>query len=358
MDLMPVTKVFRTTGQPNIRDIARAAGVSVSTVSRVLNHHPDTSAETREKVMRAMKALRYRPNGRARQLARNTSETIGLMLNNREIINSFHAHILMGVEKYARSVARNLVFMKFDYTGDVPPEELALPSVIWERGSLDGLIVTGTNYLNFVQAIKELEIPCVVFGNNLIGASPRHGVHAVAYDSEAGAREATKYLIELRHRKVWFVGDTTLPWYSRCYQGYQSVMRRRGLVPLAVEEGKPYTSSFDYGVACAHQLIEQGLPLSALIAGDDEIALGLLSAFSQRGVRVPDDVSVVGFDDLEELRFFRPALTTVRVPKQRLGQEMAHFLYELLDKPNLPPTTRMVPTELLVRESSAEFRKR
>jgi DNA-binding LacI/PurR family transcriptional regulator len=248
--------------------------------------------------------------------------------------------------------------MKFEYTGDVPPGELALPPVVWERGSLDGLVVTGTNYLNFVQAVKELEIPCVIFGNNLIGASPGDGVHTVAFNIEAGARKATKYLIEMRHRKIWFVGDTTLPWYSRCYQGYRSVMRRRGLAARSVEEERPCTSPFDYGVACAHKLIEQGLPVSALIAGDDEIALGLLSAFSQRGVKVPDDVSVIGFDDLEELRFFRPALSTVRVPKQRLGQEMAHLLSELLNEPSLPPTTRMVPTELLVRESSAEFRKR
>ncbi|MGH9326576.1 MAG: LacI family DNA-binding transcriptional regulator [Terriglobia bacterium] len=354
--LSSVPDAFSATQQPSIRDIARAASVSVSTVSRVINHHPDTSAEAREKVMRAMKALRYRPNGRARRLARKTAETFGLMLNNREVINSFHAHILMGVEKYARSISRNLVFIKFDYSADTPPADLALPSVVWERGTLDGLIVTGTNYLNFVQAIRELGMPFVVFGNNLIGAHHRDGVYAVAYNSEAGARKATKYLIELRHRKISFVGDTELPWYWRCFQGYSGAMQRHGLTPHAVRVGDSCSSPFDCGVTCANQIIKQGLRSSALIAGDDEIALGLLSVFSQRGVRVPDDVSVVGFDDLEELRFFRPALTTVRVPKQRLGQELARFLSELLNGLNLPPTTRTVPTELIVRESTSEFR--
>ena len=108
----------------SIRDIARRAGVGVSTVSRVLNDHPETSQQTREKVLRIIREVNYRPNSRARQLVKNTAETICFILNNRDVINPFHSRVLMGVARYARTLAKNVIFMQFDYPPDAPPNRL------------------------------------------------------------------------------------------------------------------------------------------------------------------------------------------------------------------------------------------
>ena len=340
----------------SIKDIARRAGVGVSTVSRVLNEHPDASPKTREKVMRIVRRVNYRPNSRARQLVKNTAETICFLLNNREVINPFHSRILMGVERCARNLSRNVIFMRFDYPSDVAANQLILPSVIWERGAVDGLVIAGTNYPNFIEAIRTLGIPFVLFGNNLIGTLRTADLHSVWFDNEGGTLQATEYLIEIGHRDIWCLADTTKPWYARCYEGYIKAMQRRQLVPHKLEiriEG----SAFQAGAEGAKRLLEIKQPVSAIVAGDDEIALGVLSGLNQNGARVPDDISLVGFDDIEELKLVSPPLTTVRVSKEKVGEELARLLFELLGHPDLPPMKRVVPTELVIRDSCARARK-
>ena len=336
----------------SIRDIARRAGVGVSTVSRVLNDHPETSQQTREKVLRIIREVNYRPNSRARQLVKNTAETICFILNNRDVINPFHSRVLMGVARYARTLAKNVIFMQFDYPPDAPPNRLILPPVIWERGALDGLVIAGTNYPNFINAVKALRIPFVVFGNNLFGDLQIRDLHSVWFDNEGGTRKSTEYLIELGHQNIWCLVDTTKPWYRRCYDGYCQAMEQHQLrlhkLDVRIED-----SPFNAGVEGAKQFLHLQPQLSAIVAGDDEIALGVLSGLNQNGVRVPDDVSLVGFDDIEGLKFVRPLLTTIRVDKEKIGEELAKLLFELLQNRDLPPVKRTVSTELLVRESSA-----
>jgi LacI family transcriptional regulator len=336
----------------SIKDIARRAGVGVSTVSRVLNDHPDTSQRTRDKVLGVIREANYRPNSRARQLVKNTAETICFILNNRDVINPFHSRVLMGVARYARTLSRNVIFMQFDYAPDAPPNRLHLPPVIWERGAQDGLVIAGTNYPNFINAVKALRIPFVVFGNNLVGDVPVQALHSVWFDNEGGTRKSTEYLIELGHKNIWCVVDTTKPWYARCYEGYRRAMKQHQLRPRKLDV-RIADSPFNAGVEGAKQLLQLKPRLSAIVAGDDEIALGMLSGLDQHGVRVPDDVSLVGFDDIEGLKFVRPLLTTVRVDKEKVGEELAKLLFELLEHRELLPVKRMLPTELLVRESSA-----
>lgn len=334
----------------SIKDIAQKAGVGVSTVSRVLNDRPDTSPHTREKVMRIVTELSYRPNSRARQLVKKTAETICFILSNREVINPFHSRVLIGVERCARSLSRNVIFVRFDYPPDIPASRLVLPPVIWERGAVDGLVIAGTNYPNFVHAVRMLRIPFVVFGNNLIGNLDTEGLHSVWFDNEGGTRQATEYLMGLGHRNIWCMVDTTKPWYGRCFEGYRKAMEERQLQPLKLEV-KVDGSAFNAGFEGASRLLRLKWPCTAIVSGDDEIALGALSALNQNSVRVPEDVSVVGFDDIEELRFVHPPLTTVRVAKEKVGEELAKLLFERLERLDLPPTKRVIPTELVVRAS-------
>ena len=340
----------------SIKDIARRAGVGVSTVSRVLNDHPDASQQTRDRVLRVIREFNYRPNSRARQLVKNTAETVCFILNNRDVINPFHSRVLMGVARHARTLSRNVIFIQFDYPPDATPNRLMLPPVIWERGALDGLVIAGTNYPNFINAVKSLGIPFVIFGNNLVGDVAIQDLHSVWYDNEGGTRKSTEYLIELGHVNIYCVLDSTKPWYRRCYDGYLQAMDQHRLQPQKMDV-RIEDSVFNAGVHGAKQLLALKRPISAIIAGDDEIALGILSGLNQSGVKVPDDVSLVGFDDIEGLRYVSPLLTTVRVPKEKIGEELAKLLFELLDNPYLPPVKRIVPTELLVRESSTRPRK-
>jgi DNA-binding LacI/PurR family transcriptional regulator len=335
----------------SIKDIARRAGVGVSTVSRVLNDHPDASQATRDRVLRVIREVNYRPNSRARQLVKNTAETICFILNNRDVINPFHSRVLMGVARHARSLSRNVIFIQFDYPADAAANRLMLPPVIWERGAVDGLLIAGTNYPNFINAVKALGIPFVVFGNNLVGDVAIHDLHSVWFDDEGGSRKSTEYLIELGHVNIYCVLDSTKPWYRRCYDGYFQAMVQHELQPKKVDVHIE-DSLFNAGVDGAKQLLALKRPVSAIIAGDDEIALGILSGLKQSGVRVPDDVSLVGFDDIDGLKFVSPLLTTIRVPKEKVGEELAKLLFDLLKNRYLPPVKRMVPTELLVRESS------
>jgi DNA-binding LacI/PurR family transcriptional regulator len=338
---------------PTIKDLSRLAGVSISTVSRVINNHPDLSGKTREKVMRAIEALNYRPNRSARQLVRNTSETICFVLSNREVINAFHARILVGVEKYVRSLSQNLIFIRFDYSAETPPEELVLPPVIWERGAVDGLVIAGTNHPNFIQAVRNLHIPFVVLGNNITGKIIIEDLYTVWFDSEGGMRQATEYLIGLKHEHICCFADATFPWYRRCYEGYETAMKEHGLRPRGLDIKLQEPRCADYGYACVMHILRADEPVTAIVAGDDEIALGALAAFNEKGIRVPKDISIVGSDDIDELKYVNPGITTIRVDREKLGEELSKLLFERLQNPKLPPMKRVLSTEFVIRQSCA-----
>jgi DNA-binding LacI/PurR family transcriptional regulator len=335
-----------------IHDVARLARVSISTVSRVLNMHPDVSAGTRDKVLRVTKQLSYRPHRTARQLATARAETVCFVLGNRDVNSPVHYKILLGAEQYARSVSHNMIFLRFDYSPRVPPEELRVPPIIWERGTLDGIIMAGTNYPNFVRTLKKLDIPFVLFGSNLIGRLATDDIDSVWYDHQSGGRQATDHLVSLGHEKIWFVGDLRLPWHHRCYRGYASAMNDRGLAPKEMEL-RAYKSLFEFGSRCAAQIAKARDHPSAIVAGDDEIALGILSGFSVGGVRVPEDISLIGFDDIDEIKYVRPPLTTIRVLKEKVGEDLARVLFERLSNPNGPPVKHVIPAELVIRQSTA-----
>jgi LacI family transcriptional regulator len=340
-----------------IKDVARRARVGVSTVSRVFNDHPDVSSQTREKVLRVAKRLQYRPHSRARQLVTDRTETICFILSNREVMSPFHSHILVGVEQYARSLSHHVIFMRFDYLPGTPASELILPKVIWERGTVDGVIIAGTNYPNFVDAVKDLGIPFALLGNNLIGETAIEDINTIWFDHEGGTRKATEYLLQLGHRDIWFLGDLSLPWYQRCHQGYASALAARGLSPRSLELERQ-DSLFAYGAEGAERILELRESVTAVVAGDDEIALGVLTTLNRHDVDVPGEISLIGFDDIDAIKYLHPPLTTIGVPKERVGQDLAQVLFDRLDNPGMKRVHRLLPTELVVRNSCAEPRSR
>ncbi|HET7842413.1 MAG TPA: LacI family DNA-binding transcriptional regulator [Terriglobia bacterium] len=333
-----------------IRDVARRAQVGVATISRVLNSSPHVSPRTRERVMAAIRHLGFRPNAQARRILKRRSEMVCFLLSNRDFLHPFHARILQGVETYASSIKQSVLFAALHYSSQTPPERIALPPVLQERGLIDGVILAGTLYPNLMHRINSLNIPFVAFSNNVVGLDGQFRYDEVGFDGFRGAEEAAGHLIAQGHKRIAFVGDISLPWFRRRYEGYQSAMRgarlRTSLV--AARQTKGFVELGQK--ATAKILSRKPLP-TALVAGNDEIAYGLWRSLRQNGWSVPGDISLVGFDDRDEAVLMDPPLTTVRVHKEELGQTCMKMLLERLHHPEMAFSRRILPTELIVRES-------
>ncbi len=339
-----------------IKEVARKAGVGIATVSRVINNSRRVDPGTRKRVLAVIRSLGYRPNASGRRLVKKSAEMVCFVLSNREFMNPFHSGILYGVERYLSQAGQDVVFSNLHYSGSTPPARLALPRILTERGIADGFILAGTNYTNLVTAMDLLEVPYVVFGNNLVGEARHPRADAVYYDDRSTARGLVERLIALGHRDIWFVGDVRMPWFRRRAESYRVAMQVHGL-PLR-EYILPYTGDYrDYAVAYGVQAMEQILaerqPITAVVAGNDGIAYGAWRALGRGGRRVPQDISLVGFDDVQEAALTDPPLTTVRVPTEELGRACAQLLLEKLKARGAPQAPIIVPTEIVERGSWA-----
>jgi DNA-binding LacI/PurR family transcriptional regulator len=327
-----------------IKDVAKLAGVAVGTVSRVINDRPDVSAVLREKVERAIQELNFRPNARAQNLGRNSSPIISFILSNRSVLHPFHARVLQGVEQYCAEQGYFVVFARFDYAPETPVAALRLPAVLQSHGIADCVIAAGTNYTNFLSALEKLEMKYVVLGNNLIGAEGREPVNQVSFDDYGGICEASRYLIQLGHRDIYFVGDTSLPWCEHRLRGYAATMMEAGLEPRAMTSGLA-DDHFLQGLNGVSYLLDHGQQMTAILAGNDDVAYGAWEALNRHGLSIPEDVSLIGFDDQYGPRRY-PQLTSVKVPTDAVGWELGKMAIEKIKNggPALPEV--IVPTRL------------
>ncbi|HZT70600.1 MAG TPA: LacI family DNA-binding transcriptional regulator [Terriglobia bacterium] len=335
-----------------IRDVARAAGVGIGTVSRVLNGGAEVSHATRERVTMAIHRLGFRPNAQARRIHRRHSEIVCFLLSNRDFPNSFHARILQGVEDCARELKQHVLFAAVQYGSETPPHQIELPSILEERGLFDGLILSGTNHPNFLTRIQKMQIPFVVFGNNVVDFEGEKFFDQVGYDGFQGELDAVRYVIQQGHRDLIFVGDLAYPWVQVRYRAYLAACGEANLNPVAITAPKSL-GFVAYGEwACGRILARSPRP-TAVIAVNDEVAFGLWRSFRRRGLRVPDDISLIGFDDREEAILMDPPLTTVHVKKEEIGRECMRTLLERLREPERPFVEKVLPVDLIVRATVA-----
>jgi DNA-binding LacI/PurR family transcriptional regulator len=333
-----------------VYDIAKAAGVSVATVSRVLNGFPNVAADTRERVLALIQKSGFRPNVNARRLVHGRSGQVCFLLSNRDVVHSFHSRILMGAADYCRQKGHHVVFAAFEYGANEEYPNQALPPIIHEHGGVEGLLLAGVNYPPFLNYIESLGIRYVLFGNNLVTGSlglPRQ--NAVCFDEKEGARQAAAFLLQLGHTRATFVGDRSRPWYERRFRGFEEAMRA-ARQPAQVVDLHDQASAFHLGAAAVPVVLRDYPETTAIVAQDDETACGVLDSLRRLGVRVPEDLSVVGYDDITEIQYLHPALTTVRVAKEKIGWAMADLLYN----PQTAGRRRgglVLPTELVIRDS-------
>lgn len=333
---------------PTIRDVAREAGVGLGTVSRVLNGGKEVSRATRDRVLVTIQRLGFRPNAQARRIHRQHSEIVCFVLSNRDFLNPFHARILQGVEDCARLLRQHVLFAAATYESDTAAHRIVLPSLLAERGLFDGLILSGTNYSNFIRRIQHMQIPFVAFGNNLVDFEGPKRFDQVSYDGKQGEMDIVRHIVRQGHKSIAFVGGRTYPWARVRHDAYLQVLSEEGLKPITI--AKPDSSStVQYGEWASSRILAGKSRPTAVVAVNDEVAYGLWRAFRRRDVRVPADISLAGFDDREEATLMDPPLTTVRVRKMELGQACMRTLLERLHHPDMAFTERVLSTELIVR---------
>ncbi|WEO77821.1 LacI family DNA-binding transcriptional regulator [Cryobacterium sp. SO2] len=326
-----------------IFDVARLAGVSHQTVSRVLNDLPNVRPATRQRVEKAIAALNYRPSPAARALVTRRSRTIGLITTGGPDYGPSSA--VLNFNEAARS-ARYAVSMASMLKSD--PESLHSAVELLLRQNVEAIVLIAAHRgaLDAVQGI-ELGVPLIN-----VESSGRSGFHSVAIDQYHGARAAVAHLAGLGHTRIrHLAGPADSVDATERVRGWRDELVARGLavVEPMVGDWSP-ASGFGFGSVLA----EHGGPLdfTAVFAGNDQMALGLVHALADHGFAVPDDVSVIGFDDIPESAYFAPPLTTMRQDFDGLGRDIMLTLLAVLadeDAPGVPPT---VP-ELVVRASTA-----
>lgn len=336
-----------------IKDVALKAGVSVGTVSRVINDHPDVDAALRAKVRTAMTDLRYRPSLRAQSFVRDRSPVIGFVVCNRHSFNPFHSLLLLGVEEYCAQAGYYVLFSRHQYRPDAKARDLALPSILQQRGLSDSIVVAGTNYENLLVALDQADLRYVVLANSLYGSDDRRPVNWVRYDDAGGVAEAVSYLAQLGHRDIWYMGDNSEPWHTRRQDAFCNSMRDAGLEPrvhtVAVSDDR-----FENGHAAVSLLVEQGAPLSAIVADSEELAYGAKEGLRQHGRDVPRDVSVIGFDH-QPNRSRLPTITSVCVDPVEVGKQLAKLAIARIESADDRPEI-VVPTRLVKRSSCRPHR--
>ncbi|MHC8609281.1 LacI family DNA-binding transcriptional regulator [Paenarthrobacter ureafaciens] len=323
-----------------MEDVARVAGVSHQTVSRVLNNHPNVSAKTKERVEQAITELGYRRNTAARSLVTRRSQTIGVLGS--ELAQYGPSHTLLGLQQAARDAG---YFVSVAGLRDVTPESIKDAVAHFMDQSVDGIVVTVPHPGTF-DVLKDIttQVPLVA-----VGAAGDEQLTGAAVDQQEGARLVVEHLVSLGHRKIGHLSGPA-GWIDAAarIEGWRDAVAAAGLDPAPLIEG-------DWTAECGYR---QGLEIAAersitaLFVANDQMALGVLRAFHEAGVRVPEDISVVGFDDQPEAAYFIPPLTTVAQDFEELGQRCISLLLDRLEtgQPGAPVT---VSPRLVVRNTTS-----
>jgi LacI family transcriptional regulator len=340
----PTVEPLAMTRRPTIFDVARVSGVSYSTVSRVVNGHANVKAETRARVQAAMTELGYVAHVMARALASGRTQTIGLLA--RGIDNPFFTAVIKGVDQEVSQADYDLLLCTTHSRNEQEGEYVARLS----HGMVDGLlIVVPTALPDYVSLLRASHYPFVLIDHD----SDAPGCTMVNAANRAGTREGIDYLISLGHRRIGFItGRPDVGAAIQRLEGYRDSLRAAG---LREEEALVVSGDFmeDRGYAAALELLALRHPPTAIFASSDTAAFGVLSAARDAGLRVPGDLSVLGFDDIVEAAWFGAGLSTVRQPLREMGRVAVQRLIALLADPTRPPERVVMATELVVRHTTA-----
>ncbi|WP_163506303.1 LacI family DNA-binding transcriptional regulator [Fodinicola acaciae] len=324
-----------------VYDVATTAGVSIATVSRALNDRGRISAATRAHVLEVAGQLGYQPNDLARGLVGMSTKTIALLLP--DIANPYFPELVKGVQTVADEYGHLLLLCH-----DADDEKKALADIATlRRKQVDGIMLPSGTLSGSRLAAAVEGLPLVLLDRTVRGVSAAH----ISVDNRAGARNAVRHLLDLGHQRIAHVsGPAGIISARQRKAGWADALREAGHEPTLVETGNFLE---DGGYAAARTLLAGNTDFTAVFAANDLTAIGVLAAFADAGLRVPRDVSVVGFDGLQLTSYLTPKLTTVAQPIGDIGRAAATLLLQQISG-ELTGTPRSVilPTHLLVRDSS------
>ncbi len=344
--------------RPRIADVAQVAGVSKASVSFAFNSPERLKAETADRIRSVAAEMGYRPHPVARMLSARRTMTIGVLTPqplSQVFANPFFAHFAEGVSAVTEEHGYGLLL--------ISPLRGSLARAL-DHATVDGVVALGLEETHpEIEAIRHADVPMVLVD---APAWPEHA--AVEVDDEEGARAAARHLVDLGHRRILVIavegpvaGESTTPLpegqqdgvMARRLRGYESVLDAAG-IHLGPESVVIAPASFEGGEAAFLRAWEDGLRPTAVLAMSDAIAIGVLQSSRHLRLRVPRDLSIVGFDDLPVGRFSDPPLTTVHQPVRRKGEEAARLLLEELEaRAGSPAQHRVLKTRLVVRRSTA-----
>ncbi|WP_208229074.1 ribose operon transcriptional repressor RbsR [Brenneria izadpanahii] len=326
-----------------MKDVARLAGVSTSTVSHVINNNRFVSDTVRDRVMAAVEQLNYAPSALARSLKINQTQTIGMLLTASN--NPFYAEVVRGVERSCYERGYSLILCNTE--GDRDRMSRSLETLLQKR--VDGVLLMCTeshrplpDMMNRYPSIPMIVMDWAPFDG---------GIDVIKDNSLLGGEMATNYLISRGYRKIACIAgpkDKTTA-YNRL-EGYRQAMQLAGLsIPAGYEIFGDF--EFETGYRAMRQLLSLENKPDAVFAGNDAMAVGVYHALYQAGLTIPKDMAVIGYDDIELARYMSPPLTTIHQPKDELGELAVDTLLYRLEHPDTEPNVLVLTPELMVRKS-------
>lgn len=328
-----------------IYDVAREAGVSMATVSRVVNNNPNVKPQTRKKVFEAIERLGYRPNAVARGLASKKTTTVGVVIP--DISNANFAEVARGIEDIANMYHYNIILCNADKKKE---KEIRVINTLLEK-QVDGLLFMGGTVTDeHIQAFQTAHVPIVLCGTT----DEKEQMPAVDIDHEGAAFDAVKLLIEKGHRRIGMISGTLQDpnnGFAR-YQGYKKALEEAG-IPFAEELVRIGNYRYESGVEAMNYFLGLAERPTAIFAATDEMAIGAIHAIQDEGKIVPDDISVISVDNSRMASMVRPLLTTVAQPMYDIGAVSMRLLTKLMNKENVAVAKIVLPHELIQRKSVA-----
>lgn len=312
-----------------IKDVAKLSGVGIATVSRVLNNSGVTSNETKEKVMAAVRELNYIPNSNARILKMGQSRTIALLA--KSITNPFFQKMIHTIEQKVFLRGYYLEIRNVNYSD----HEMSMAIKEVQDRNLNGVILMGGNFEYTNDDFKRLGVPCVLLTVAAGDDVDKDLYSSVIINDEAESFKATEYLINLGHRRIGCIystyGNIMTPNRLR-FRGYQKALEAHGIAydPVLVSPSSVSESGYEFGFTMMKNLMNRNRDMTAVVTMADTMAIGAAKAAISSGLRIPDDMSIIGFDGIEVAEYYNPALDTICQPAEQMSLGATDALFEML----------------------------
>lgn len=337
----------------NIRDIAKMSGVGVSTVSRVLNNHPDVKESTRERVLSIIRESNYVPNNSARILKQNNTKNIGVLVKG--VFNPFFSELINVIGSKINEFKYTMILQQNDYVLEHEVENII--SFVKEK-RLQGIICLGGNFTDLdEESFKNLDVPVVLTSVNTISPLGRNRYSTVGINNLQSSYDATEYLIKKGHKNIAFMigeeNDFCVSWWR--YKGYIKALKDNG-----IELNDNNLLVGDYDTKKAYEVtinfLKERKDITAIFAISDFMAIGVAKAVIDSGLVVGRDISIIGFDGMDVSCFYNPGITTIKQPKEEMAIKSVEILFDLL-KGTGENKHILLDTELIERESCADLYK-